>query len=48
MMIYRGYEAKENNGKWIITKAGIFIASVLGSEEAVMKWIDDRKKADRK
>lgn len=45
-MIYRGYNLKEENGKWIITKDNLFIASVLGSEEAAMNWIDKKKKEE--
>lgn len=45
-MIYRGYGLQEvQTGKWTATRDGRRNV-LLGSEEAALKWVDDRKKEE--
>ena len=48
--IYRGYDITEdagNPGKFIVKKNGQLVASLLGSADAALAWIDKRKREER-
>ena len=46
-MIYRGYTATEiQPGKWKVEREGKTAEYKLGSEEAVMNWIDAEKRKE--
>lgn len=48
-MIYRGYDLTEiAPGKWSIKKDGVNVGVGFGSDKAALKWVDDKKKIERK